>query len=1235
MDPLILLVEPELDERAATATMTRAKRVYEEGARDISRVMRQQMTEGTAAAGKGFDDLETKARRAYLSMQDASEKVAREERKLDAAREKGAANAESLARKVERARLDEIQAIEKATAAYKEYGQAAENAGQSGERAGAGILGGLRGAVSGAGQTGGDMANEFAAGFASSSALMRLGASTGPIGLAVAGVVAIGTMAGKVLADNIAAGMDTLRMQDQFRAKIGLDEATMRTFGSAASKAWTSGFGQSIQDNLTSLQFGVQSGLINRNASDADLAQFASQMDTVKQLVDADSREIAAGTRNFVKTGLVDNYQQAFDLIVAAQQKGLNISNDLLDTAEEYGTTLHAVGLSGQEAFGLIAQMQAGGVRNTDVAADALKELSINVADGSKSTKQAFEAMGLNADILTQKFAEGGPAAREAFGEVLTGLRSLSDPVQQQLVGLALYKTKWEDAKVAIQAANLDTAASTMGNLQGKTQDATTALNAHTDQWDLLGRNIDNTMSKLQTWLADTSIGKFASQGLPGFFNTNLFGDAGTAAQAKLDAAKAALDAQNALGTGFANAGDAQRQHRGTASGTPDGDRVPVVPMVPGADQSSGSTSLPPAPVLPLQYTNTAGLPSAIANATTRLDDARHEVAEKEARVNQLVQSNIAKADDIQKARNDLTKAEQNQQQAEQALTDARVSAAKQAQKQYDKLSSDLDTFGNKLDADFGISKGLGGIVENFVKAAGNILAAPFLQALGLIAKANPNEGSGLIGIAAANGAFGSQYTPAAIAATQNVGTYSYGAQPGGGYPSIAASALPGESAKDFAHRVMMPFWQSQGFQVGDHQADQYGEHQNGAVDIMVPDLATGQKVLQQVLSDPNVYGAIFNNQTYGYGHGLTPQDYTAGHTGNPTQDHQDHVHAWYKPGGQDNISPLTGGAASSGPVPVTVVSAPGMPSQGLSPDQWNAIAGAEASGNWSANTGNGFSGGLQFAPSTWTGFGGGQYAPEAWQATPQQQMAIGDRVLAAQGPGAWPATSAAHPEWFQPQPYSSGWGPGPLAPPSPGTVPTGGGPMAPGMPQGLGIYGGGPGIGGAAAASSPTMGGGLAYPSQGGNSGNILGGLPLDGVMAATSALDMMAPGSSAAAKIGIQLANRTIGYAAQNAGIAASGLMETFSIGDNPRGSIGNSWLGKLAGGLAGAAPALPNLAGGKKPPGPMEQATGGQQQGGNVDNSQVNNITLQPPKDTSANTQAAMVAEQTRMYAPAGRQ
>jgi hypothetical protein len=72
----------------------------------------------------------------------------------------------------------------------------------------------------------------------------------------------------------------------------------------------------------------------------------------------------------------------------------------------------------------------------------------------------------------------------------------------------------------------------------------------------------------------------------------------------------------------------------------------------------------------------------------------------------------------------------------------------------------------------------------------------------------------------------------------------------------------------------------------------------------------------------------------------------------------------------------------------------------------WDTIAQCESSGNWSMNSGNGFSGGLQFHPGTWRSHGGTAYAPYAYQATPAQQIEIAERVLDSQGWGAWPACS-------------------------------------------------------------------------------------------------------------------------------------------------------------------------------------------------------------------------------------
>ncbi|MFF4950722.1 transglycosylase family protein [Streptomyces chattanoogensis] len=69
----------------------------------------------------------------------------------------------------------------------------------------------------------------------------------------------------------------------------------------------------------------------------------------------------------------------------------------------------------------------------------------------------------------------------------------------------------------------------------------------------------------------------------------------------------------------------------------------------------------------------------------------------------------------------------------------------------------------------------------------------------------------------------------------------------------------------------------------------------------------------------------------------------------------------------------------------------------------WERIAECESSGRWHINTGNGYHGGLQIAPSTWQAYGGRRYAPRADLASRWQQIAIGERIVGDRGLAPWP----------------------------------------------------------------------------------------------------------------------------------------------------------------------------------------------------------------------------------------
>jgi len=70
----------------------------------------------------------------------------------------------------------------------------------------------------------------------------------------------------------------------------------------------------------------------------------------------------------------------------------------------------------------------------------------------------------------------------------------------------------------------------------------------------------------------------------------------------------------------------------------------------------------------------------------------------------------------------------------------------------------------------------------------------------------------------------------------------------------------------------------------------------------------------------------------------------------------------------------------------------------------WDSLAQCESGGNWSTNTGNGFSGGLQFTSGTWAAYGGTGSPADASR---EQQIAAAERVQASQGWGAWPSCAS------------------------------------------------------------------------------------------------------------------------------------------------------------------------------------------------------------------------------------
>ncbi|MFJ1933346.1 transglycosylase family protein [Kitasatospora sp. NPDC088160] len=82
-------------------------------------------------------------------------------------------------------------------------------------------------------------------------------------------------------------------------------------------------------------------------------------------------------------------------------------------------------------------------------------------------------------------------------------------------------------------------------------------------------------------------------------------------------------------------------------------------------------------------------------------------------------------------------------------------------------------------------------------------------------------------------------------------------------------------------------------------------------------------------------------------------------------------------------------------------------PAQAASVATWDKVAQCESTGNWSINTNNGNYGGLQITLPTWKAYGGVAYASRPDLASKKQQILVAEKILAGQGPGAWPNCNA------------------------------------------------------------------------------------------------------------------------------------------------------------------------------------------------------------------------------------
>ncbi len=242
-----------------------------------------------------------------------------------------------------------------------------------------------------------------------------------------------------------AAGVKTyLDLDDAATKVVGQTGAAVEEtekYREILEEIYNEGYGESYEDIADSV------ATVRQNLGEMDDETLQTITQDALKIRDVFEYDVQESTR--AAKAMMDNFglsaEEAFDYIVTGSQNGLNYSGELLDSISEYSVQFAKVGLDADDMFNIFAEGYETGAWNLDKMGDAIKEFSIRVIDGSETTQQGFEAIGLNADTMAEKFAAGGETAQEAFHQTITALAEMEDPLAQNAAGVNLFGTMWED----------------------------------------------------------------------------------------------------------------------------------------------------------------------------------------------------------------------------------------------------------------------------------------------------------------------------------------------------------------------------------------------------------------------------------------------------------------------------------------------------------------------------------------------------------------------------------------------------------------------------------------------------------------------------------------------------------------------------------------------------------------------------------------------------------------------
>jgi phage-related minor tail protein len=245
---------------------------------------------------------------------------------------------------------------------------------------------------------------------------------------------------------------------DKLQAKTGLSSDAMKHFGDAAKDTFARGWGETLNDVTDAM------GTVYTMMGDMDTDHLQEYTENAMALSDVFGYDVSESIRavNALEKQFGVTGEEAFNLIAQGAQNGLDQNGDLLDTINEYSVQFEQAGYSADEMFNMLLSGVAEGTWSVDKLGDAVKECNIRMSDGTvaEALMENRKALGLTRSEvkeLSAMYGQGGEVSKEAMKTTLDSILAVEDETERYKLGVALFGTMWEDLGEDAVAALFDT----------------------------------------------------------------------------------------------------------------------------------------------------------------------------------------------------------------------------------------------------------------------------------------------------------------------------------------------------------------------------------------------------------------------------------------------------------------------------------------------------------------------------------------------------------------------------------------------------------------------------------------------------------------------------------------------------------------------------------------------------------------------------------------------------------